>query len=168
MQSGGDCMELLEEARNFAIMAHQGQVRKSEVDKPYIIHPIGVAKILEEYGFDDHVIAAGFLHDVVEDTEFTLDDIKKFFGDDIANLVLTATEPDKSLSWEERKHHTIQLTKDLPFRNKAVVCADKIHNLESLMILFGKTGKMDFSKFKRGFHEQRWYYTEVYKSLIKR
>ncbi len=159
-------MEIIEEAKKFAIMAHAGQVRKSEVDKPYIIHPIGVAKILEEFGYDDHVIAAGLLHDIVEDTKYTLTDIRTLFGEDVANLVYTATEPDKSLSWEERKTHTINTTKDLDIRNKAVVCADKIHNLESLMILFGKNGEMDFSKFKRGVEEQRWYYTEIYKSLI--
>ena len=159
-------MEILEEAKRFAIMAHQGQVRKSEPDKPYIIHPMGVAKILEENGFDDKVIAAGFLHDVVEDTKYTLQDIRNIFGDDVANLVWTASEPDKSLSWEERKKHTIETTKNLNIRNKAVICADKIHNLESLVILFGKTGEMDFSKFKRGFTEQKWYYTNVYASLI--
>ena len=159
-------MEIVEEAKKFAIMAHKGQVRKSEVDKPFIIHPVGVAKILEEYGLDEHVIAAGYLHDVVEDTKYTIQDIRTNFGDDIANLVYTATEPDKSLSWEERKQHTINTTKGLNYRNKAVICADKIHNLESLMILFGKTGRMDFSKFKRGLEEQRWYYTEVYKSIV--
>ena len=159
-------MNIKEKAKNYAIEAHKGQVRKSEPEKPKIIHPINVAKILEEYNCDDEVIAAGYLHDVVEDTKHTIEDIKKEFGDDIATLVMGASEPDKSLSWEERKKHTIKETKTLPLRNKLVICADKINNLEDLAILFQKNGKNDFSSFKRGEQEQKWYFESVYESLI--
>lgn len=131
-------MNIKEKARNFAIQAHKGQVRNTEPEKPMIIHPIGVAKILEEYGYDDNIIAAGYLHDVVEDTNYTINDIKKYFGDDIAKLVMDASEPDKTLSWQERKIHTINHTKKLTLRNKLVICADKINNLEDLMLLFEK------------------------------
>ena len=154
------------EAREFAINAHRGQVRKSDKQKPMIIHPINVANILKEYGFDDNVIAAGYLHDVVEDTKYEINDIKYKFGDDIASLVFGASEPDKSLSWEDRKKHTISECKKLDFRHKAIICADKISNLEDLRILFGIKGECDFSSFKRGFDSQKWYYTEVYNSLI--
>ena len=61
----------------FAIKAHMGQVRKSEPDKPMIIHPLSVGMLLEEYGYDDNVIAAGYLHDVVEDTKYTIEEIEK-------------------------------------------------------------------------------------------
>ena len=90
-------------AKEFAIKAHKGQVRKSDKVKPMIIHPINVANILSEYGFDDNVIAAGYLHDVVEDTKYELSDITDKFGIDIASLVKEASEPDKSLPWEEIK-----------------------------------------------------------------
>lgn len=153
-------------AKNFAINAHMGQVRKNEVDKPMIIHPIGVGELLESYGYDDNVVAAGYLHDVVEDTKYTLDDIRSVFGDDIASLVDVASEPDKSLSWEERKSHTIENTRNLPFRKKLVICADKINNLEDIYLKFEKTGQRDFSAFNRGEEKQKWYYTEIYKSLI--
>ena len=96
-------MDIKEKAKMFAIKAHMGQVRKSELDKPMIIHPLSVGMLLEEYGYDDNVIAAGYLHDVVEDTKYTIEEIEKIFGKDIASLVMTASEPDKSLSWEERK-----------------------------------------------------------------
>ena len=159
-------MNLKEEAKAFAIDAHMGQIRKSEPDKPMIMHPIGVGMLLEEYGYDDSVVAAGYLHDVVEDTKYTIEDIKRKFGDDVANLVIGASEPDKALSWEERKIHTIKETKELPLRNKLVICADKINNLEDLMLKFQKSGKRDFSPFKRGEEQQKWYYTSVYESLI--
>lgn len=159
-------MDIKFEAKKFAIKAHEGQRRKSDKEKPMIIHPINVANILEQYNFDDFVIAAGYLHDVVEDTKYELSDIKEIFGEDIASLVEGASEPDKSLSWEERKQHTINTLKTLDIRHKAVVCADKISNLEDLRILFEIKGNYDFSAFKRGFESQRWYYTEIYNSLI--
>lgn len=159
-------MNLKEKAKRFAINAHKGEVRKSEPDKPMIMHPIGVGMLLEEYGYDDEVVSAGYLHDVVEDTSYTIFDIEKEFGKGVADLVMGASEPDKSLSWEERKIHTIEETKNLPLRNKLVICADKINNLEDLMIKFTKNGNRDFSAFKRGEDKQRWYYTSVYESLI--
>lgn len=159
-------MDIKEKAKLFAIRAHMGQVRKSEPDKPMIIHPISVGCLLESYGYDDGVVAAGYLHDVVEDTKYTIDDIAREFGSDIAELVMGASEADKSLSWEERKEISIQEIKDLPLRNKLVVCADKINNLEDLYLKFEKSGERDFSEFKRGEEKQRWYYTSVYESLI--
>jgi len=159
-------MEIKEKAKMFAIQAHMGQIRKSEPDKPMIIHPIGVGQLLESFGYDDNVIAAGYLHDVVEDTKYTIEDIEKEFGKDIATLVMGASEPDKSLSWEDRKRHTIEETRKLPFRNKLVICADKINNLEDLFLKFEKIGNRDFSAFKRGEESQEWYYTSIYESLV--
>lgn len=160
-------MTIEERTLNFAINAHRGQVRKSEPDKPMIFHPINVGHILKEYGYDENVVASGFLHDVVEDTKYTFDDIKRVFGDDIVSLVYGASEPDKSLEWEDRKKHTIESIKEMDLRHKAVICADKISNLEDLNNIFGKTGKVDFSAFKRGFYDQQWYYTSVYEALVE-
>ena len=159
-------MDIKEKAKEFAINAHKGQVRKSGKEKPMIIHPINVADILKEYNFDDNVISAGYLHDVIEDTKYTKEDLLKEFNEDIVSLVLGASEPDKSLSWEERKLHTINSIKKLDLRHKAIICADKISNLEDLKIFFEIKGEKDFSAFKRGYEKQKWYYTEVYKSLI--
>ena len=159
-------MKTTEKAKSFAIAAHIGQIRKSDKEKPKIIHPINVANILQEYNFDDNVIAAGYLHDVIEDTNYTKEDLLKSFGEDVVSLVLGATEEDKSLSWEERKQETITKVKTLDLRHKAVVCADKISNLEDLRIIFEINEKKDFSAFKRGFDKQKWYYTRVYDSLI--
>ncbi len=159
-------MNLKERAKAFAIKAHMGQVRKSEPDKPMIMHPISVGNLLEDYGYDDEIIAAGYLHDVVEDTKYTIEDIQNEFGEKVANLVMGASEPNKTLSWEERKKHTIKETKTLPLANKLIICADKINNLEDMMLKFEKNGKKDFSTFKRGEEQQKWYFTNVYESII--
>ena len=102
-------MNIKDKAKEFAINAHKGQIRKSDKEKPMIIHPINVADILSEYGFDDNVVAAGYLHDVIEDTKYTKEDLLKAFNEDILSLVLGDTEKDKSLSWEERKIETINI-----------------------------------------------------------
>lgn len=159
-------MDTINQARNFATKAHLGQVRKGDPQKPMIIHPIDVSLKLKEYGFDDNVIAAGLLHDVVEDTKYEINDIEKKFGMDVASLVSGATEPDKSLSWEERKEYTISEIKTLDLRHKAVICADKISNLEDLRMISEIKGNYDFSAFRRGFEKQKWYYTEVYNGLV--
>lgn len=159
-------MNIKEKAKEFAILAHKGQVRKSDKEKPMIIHPINVGLILEEYEFDDNVVASGYLHDVIEDTKYSEEDILKLFNEDITSLVVSASEMDKTLSWEERKQRTIDSIKNLDLRHKAIICADKISNLEDLIILKEINGKLDFSNFNRNFDSQKWYYENIYKSLI--
>lgn len=158
---------VIEKALMFATLAHSGQVRKSETDKPQIVHPMAVAQLLIEYGADNNLIAAGALHDVVEDTKYELEDIKRVFGEDIADLVNSASEPDKSKSWEERKLHTINNTRNLNIRKKLLITADKINNIESLERLFKQKGQKDFSAFKRGEEKQEWYYRNIYESLVE-
>lgn len=157
---------IIEKAIMFATLAHAGQIRKGESDKPEIIHPLAVAQILIECGADNNVIVAGILHDVWEDTKYSLEDIRKKFGDDVAHLVEVASEPDKSKTWEERKQHTIDTTKKLTLREKLVPIADKINNIESLDRRFKQKGYIDFSAFKRGKDKQEWYYRSIYESLI--
>lgn len=157
---------VIEKAIMFAILAHAGQTRKGEPDKPAIVHPLAVAQTLIEYGADNNIIVAGILHDVWEDTKYSLEDIRLRFGDDVAHLVEVASEPDKSKSWEERKKHTIATTKQLTLREKLVPAADKTNNIESLERLFKQKGCRDFSAFKRGQAQQEWYYRSIYESLI--
>ena len=157
-------LDIKKQAREFAIKAHYGQLRKSDKDKPMIVHPIDVAGILESYGFDDNVVAAGYLHDVIEDTDFDSHDIKESFGDDVLSLVLGDSEKDKSLDWEERKRRTIEEVKELDIRHKAIVAADKISNLEDLQICIGKVDYYDFSSFNRGYDKQKWYYENIYEN----
>lgn len=169
-------MNQKEKAEVFAIKAHDGKFRKADPEKPYVIHPIDVANKLKAYGFGDDVITAGYLHDVVEDTKYSLEDIENLFGKHVASLVKGASEqskidktakgPKKEASWEERKQETIDRIKGLDFEHKAVACADKISNLEDITTLSGKIGGPNFSSFKRGFEKQKWYYDNLYQSFI--
>ena len=159
-------MNVVEKSLKFAVLAHKNQVRKAEREKPYIVHPIDVANILKEYGCSDNIIAAGLLHDILEDTLYDFEFIKKEFGEEIANLVNAATEQNKDSSWEERKKATIDKIKNMTLEEKLVLCADKISNLEDMYILFNIKGKKDFSSFKRSEKKQKWYYDNLYNSFV--
>ena len=159
-------MDVKKKAHDFAVKAYSNKYRKAELDKPYVFHAIDVANKLEKYGFDDNVVAAGYLHDIIEDTEYNEKDILDIFGEDITSLVMGATERDKSLSWEERKIDSIHRVRNLDIRHKAIVACDKISNIEDLRLKFGKNGKEDFSSFNRGKDKKVWYWKEIYKSLI--
>ncbi len=161
-------MNYEEKAKKFAIKAHRGQLRKIEKNKPMIIHPINVALLLKEFGFDSNVVAAGYLHDVVEDTKYSHDDIINEFNLDIASLVKGASEKDKSLPWEERKKHTINECGKLDLRHKVVVVADKINNLEDLERLMITNPNFSFGAFNSGYDNQKWYYTSLYEKISER
>lgn len=159
-------VNIMEKALMFAIIAHSSQVRKGNPEEPAIVHPIAVAEILRCYGADKNIIAAAYLHDVAEDTKYTIEDIKRNFGEDIAHLVDIASELDKSKSWEERKQNKIDKMREKTLREKLVVIADKIANIEDMERVFKEKGYKDFSAFRRGEEKQEWYYRNMYRSLV--
>jgi len=141
----------------FAARAHDGQYRKG-TDIPYIIHPFEVASMLDREGADDTVYIAGLLHDTLEDTPVTEQDILENFGPDVLEVVQHESE-DKSKSWEERKQHTIEeLTHCRDQRILLVACADKANNLRSLRRDYAQVGDELWGRFKRGKESIKWYY----------
>lgn len=103
-------LELIDYSIYFATKAHAGQKRKSEPDLDMIFHPFTVGMILQRAGANTNCVIAGILHDVVEDTKYTLEDIKNEFGPEIAKIVDEVSE-DKSLKWKERKIEAINKIK---------------------------------------------------------
>ncbi len=161
-------MDIKLKAKEYAIKAHVNQVIKSDTSKPKVTHSINVAYILEQYGLDDNLIAAGYLHDVIEDTEKTYEDILKEFGKDVAKLVLNVSEPDKSLSWEDRKNYTINNCSKLDLRTKLLMAADKVNILEDIERLMYFNENFTFDIFNQGYEKQKWYYTSIYEEISKK
>jgi len=160
-------MSAIFDAIEFAARAHRGHFRKG-TEIPYIVHPLAVAKILIDAGCPEDVVVAGILHDTVEDTPVSLDEIRHGFGDAVARIVEGASEPDKSKPWEERKAHTIESLKTAPEGVLLVSCADKIENLDAIREDREQLGEAIWGRFKRGRDHQAWYYRSVLAVLAER
>ena len=152
-------MKVSERALNFAIKAHEGELKR---ENNYVLHPMIVGDILKYYDFDDNVIAAGYLHDVVEKTSYTTEDIAILFGGDVASLIMTAAYPKGINDWTEKRKTKIKNSQNLPNRNKAVILADQIAHLEEHKII---TKNDYFSKFYEIFEKQKWFNEELFNSL---
>jgi (p)ppGpp synthase/HD superfamily hydrolase len=151
---------MIEKAILVAAEAHKGQVRKGTLT-PYITHPFTVGMMLAQAGCSNEVVAAGILHDTVEDTYVTLDHIREQFGSRVASIVEGCSEPNKTDTWEERKQHTIEYLRTAPWEVRLVSCADKLHNLRTIAEVQSKIGDEVWLRFKRGREQQEWYYRSL-------
>ena len=137
-----DDISLIQKAYNTAAEAHKNQLRKS--GEPYIIHPLNVAIILAELELDKETIVAGILHDVVEDTIMTEEDLKREFGDDVALLVDGVTklekiplsagvdQPDDKLEMQAENLRKMFLAMAKDIRVILIKLADRLHNMRTL------------------------------------
>lgn len=135
--------ERIQRAVEMAKTAHEGQLRKT--GEPYIVHPLAVKKILEEWGMDEDTVIAGVLHDTVEDTKLTLEDIRKEFGESVAFLVNGVTklstardgmrEIDTYLPETRSNFLRLLIALGDDIRVLIVKLADRLHNLRTLSAL---------------------------------
>lgn len=154
-------------ALQFAMNAHSGQYRKS-TKIPYIVHPIDVMQHLIRHNASEDAIVAGILHDTLEDTKTTEQELCQTFGDRVTNLVVGASEPDKSLTWEERKRHTMNtLNASNDIDQLMVVCADKLSNISSIASDLKNLGDATWARFNRGREQQKWYYCSLAEIFAK-
>ena len=135
-------LTVIERAYAVAERAHRGQKRRS--GEPYITHPIAVAQILADLGIAPNVIAAALLHDTVEDTEYTLDQLTEEFGDEIAMLVDGVTKLDKvkygdSAQAETVRKMVVAMSKDI--RVLVIKLADRLHNARTWGFVSGDSAK---------------------------
>ena len=151
--------ERIHNAVMFATKAHVGQTRKGN-NIPYIYHPMEVLQILTEMDCDEDVKIAGVLHDTVEDTDTTIEDIISEFGDNVASLVGGHTE-DKSKTWVERKSEDLNSLREGSLGLKAIVLADKLSNIFSLYDDYRVLGDKVYDKFNANKDMQAWYYGEL-------
>ena len=160
-------MDLFERALAFALKAHEGQTRKKN-DIPYILHPCEAAAIAATLTADREILSAVVLHDTVEDTAVTEDDIRRAFGERIAQLVLCETEegfPDlpRSASWRLRKESSLEhLASTADIGVKVMWMADKLSNMRSFYQLYLREGDAMWRSFnQQSIPDQEWYYRSI-------
>ena len=121
---------MIDRAAKFAEQAHKGAHRKG-TRIPYIVHPLETALIASMLTNDEEILAAALLHDTIEDTGVTYEDLKQEFGTRVADLVAAESE-DKSKTWIERKGHTLEHLKTASPAEKILTMADKLSNIRSM------------------------------------
>lgn len=148
-------MTLYEKALQVAALAHRDQVRKHD-GSPYVVHPIMVARLLEQHGFTETVMAAGLVHDVLEDSPMTDIELRAILGEEVVAIV-TAVSEDKALSWEERKEKYVDAVVAAGEAVWAVSVADKVHNAACLIAHHQKIGPVVWQVFNRGKEQKVWF-----------
>lgn len=161
---------MINKAIEFATKAHAGQMRKG-TPTPFILHPLEVAtianSILTQMSIEDtDIIQAALLHDVIEDTEHTEEELRANFSKRTVDIVTMQSE-DKSKSWKERKQHTIDFlneTRDLEV--KIATFSDKLSNMRALYREYQVRGENLWELFNvKVKSEHEWYYRSIWESM---
>lgn len=149
---------MIREAADFAKKAHEGTFRKGS-RIPYIYHPMEVALIVAQMTDDEEVIAAAYLHDVLEDTAVTPEELEAAFGRRVLELVQEETE-DKSRTWQERKETTVLHLAEAPFEIKLLTLGDKLSNMRSTARDYMVEGNAVWQRFNEKRRECHQWYAE--------
>lgn len=151
----------LYDAIEVAARAHHRQVRKG-TEIPYIVHPLAMAGLLIRAECPEHMVIAALLHDVLEDTPVTVEEIQSHFGRKVSELVTALSEPDKKAPWEQRKAHTIQYLGDTASDDVLLISlADKLDNIRAIREGLESDGEMFWKRFNRPREKQQWYYENL-------
>lgn len=157
---------LLDKAITFAVHAHSGTERRGK-SFPYIVHPLEAVEIVATITPDQELLAAAVLHDVVEDTEVSIEAIRDEFGERVASLVASESEEriegkNKEESWHERKQAAISRLANACSDAKIVAIGDKLSNMRAIYRDYCEIGDALWSRFHTSDpKEHEWHYREL-------
>ena len=158
--------EIVDRAVRFAVEKHAGAARKGS-DTPYIVHPMEAAAVVAGITGDQDLIAAALLHDTLEDTATTYDEILTLFGKRVADLVAGESEdkqadkPAKE-TWRDRKQKTIDELKNAGYESKLLVLADKLSNIRAMERDLEEKGEKLWDRFNQKDPQMHaWYYGSI-------
>lgn len=158
--------KLLDKAITFATKVHEGQLRKG-TEIPYILHPLEAAAIVGTMTTDDEIIAGAVLHDVVEDTDTTVEQIRGLFGDRVAELVASESEDKREnlsaqSTWKIRKQETLNHLKTASVDVKMITLGDKLSNMRAIHRDYISVGDELWDRFnQKDKNEHHWYYQSI-------
>jgi len=153
-------------AGEFALEAHYGQNRKLD-GQPYVSHVYDVAGIMLDNRLSENTVIAGILHDIIEDTSKTAEDILALFsplrGKEILRIIMADNESDKNAPWDVRKQETIDFAKNTNETDGLLlICIDKISNMTSMVCGLEADGDLMWRYFHSPKDKQIWYYESLY------
>lgn len=157
----------IKKAIQFAARKHHGHMRAEAEPLPYITHLFSVALLVAEGGADDDTVTAALLHDTIEDTATTREEIVETFSERVASLVLAVTE-EKGLDWKERKEAYLKVLETASVEALAIMAADKIDNIESKIEAYEKEGEALLGRWKRPKSDYLWYHGTALELAEKR
>ncbi len=162
----------VEQAIRAASVLHKDQLRKGSMPFPYVTHLMAVAFTLLDYTHDEDVIISALLHDTIEDTDYTIDELQEDFGGKVREIVEAVTEPKtlngKKLSWYERKQAYARQLKKAPTDALLVAAADKIHNFRTVVEDYTEDYDRYVQDFGKNFDERLEIFDEISQILNKR
>lgn len=141
-------VESIRNALELAERAHAGQVRSGSGGMAYIHHPIAVAELLAERGYGEETVAAALLHDVVEDSETTVEEIAARFGQPVARLVEVLSDDESISDYERRKSEHRRRVEEAGGDALAIYAADKLSNVRVLRRAYANEGERAGEGFK--------------------
>ena len=165
-------MDKIEKAIQFALDSHGGVKRKGK-NSPYILHPLEAMLIVSKLTDDEDVIAAAVLHDTLEDTDVTQEDLRREFGDRVANLVNAESENKRrdqssESTWKVRKGETIEHIRHASREEKLICLGDKLANLREIAGDYSLVGDALWSRFNQKDKAMyAWYYGSIYQILLQ-
>ncbi len=155
----------VEQAIRAASILHQDQLRMGTLPLPYISHLMAVVLILSDYTDDEDTIVAALLHDTLEDTDYTLDELREDFGGPVSEIVLSLTEPkmagEKKLGWLDRKREYNKQLKQASEKALIIAAADKSHNFRTVVEEYSE----DHKRFLEDFGPQTSDRMEIYQTM---
>ena len=151
-----------EQAIKFVIKALEGKKRiKEDIDLSF--HSISVGVMLKNNNCDENTVTAGFLHDIIEDSDYDYEYIKENFGDVVADYVLNVSEDLSITDWKQRKIAFIENLEKCNSNIILIEVADKLHNLLSDYELWKKEGRQALATLNTTYDMNKWYYLEMKK-----
>lgn len=148
IEAAGERSPLVRAAYAKAREAHAGQIRNGSGGMAYVEHPVAVAALLDERGYGEEAVAAGLLHDVIEDSDTTLDELREEFGQGVAGLVGALTDDEAINSYRQRKAEHRERVAAAGEEALAVYAADKLTNARMLRAAFEAEGDEVRREFK--------------------
>lgn len=162
---------MVEKAIIFAAKAHKGTFRKS-TNIPYIVHPMEAGAIAASVTDDEKVIAAAILHDTLEDTDTTPEDIRREFGDEVLRLIESDSEDKREElppeeTWKMRKEETIDYLRNrADKKEKIIALSDKLSNIRAIYRDYQTIGDALWDRFnQKDKNEHAWYYKSFIETL---